>query len=192
MISWILIAVCVSQSAMFSGLNLAVFGISRLRLEVEAKGGNPHAERVLALRESSNFVLTTILWGNVAANTLLALVAKSVMTGVVAFLFSTVIITFFGEIVPQAWFSRNALRVASFFSPALRFYQFVLFPVAKPTARLLDRWLGPEGVQYFRESDFREIINSSERSGELRFALGKGGSVPGSSSSFRWMTIHAS
>ena len=158
MISWILIALCVSQSAMFSGLNLAVFGISRLRLEVEAEGGNPHARKVLRLREDSNYLLTTILWGNVAANTLLAIIAESVMAGVAAFFFSTFVITFFGEIVPQAWFSRNAVRVASFFSPVLRFYQVLLLPVAKPTARLLDRWLGPEGVQYFREKDFREVI----------------------------------
>ncbi len=155
---WILIAVCVSQSATFSGLNLAVFGISRLRLEAEATGGNRNALKVLALRRDSNFLLTTILWGNVAANTLLALVADSLMTGIGAFFFSTFAITFFGEIMPQAYFSRNALRVAALLSPVLRFYQFVLYPVAKPTAKMLDRWLGPEGVEYIRERDFREII----------------------------------
>jgi len=157
-VSWILIAVCISQSAMFSGLNLAVFGTSRLRLEAEATGGNRNAVVVLALRRDSNFLLTTILWGNVAANTLLALVADSLMTGVGAFFFSTFAITFFGEIMPQAYFSRNALRVAASLSPMLRAYQFILYPFAKPTAKILDRWLGPEGVEYIREHDFREII----------------------------------
>jgi CBS domain containing-hemolysin-like protein len=33
---WLGIAVCISQSAMFSGLNLALFSVSRLRLEVDA------------------------------------------------------------------------------------------------------------------------------------------------------------
>jgi len=37
---WIGILFCISQSAMFSGLNLALLGISRLRLEVEAHAGN--------------------------------------------------------------------------------------------------------------------------------------------------------
>jgi len=32
---WIGIAFCISQSAMFSGLNLAFFSISKLRLEIE-------------------------------------------------------------------------------------------------------------------------------------------------------------
>jgi len=38
---WLGIAFCISQSAMFSGLNLAVFSVSRLRLEVEAAAVNP-------------------------------------------------------------------------------------------------------------------------------------------------------
>ena len=82
---WIGIAVCISQSAMFSGLNLAVFSVSRLRLEVEAKGGNKDALRVLALRRRSNLLLTTILWGNVGVNVLLAQLANSVLAGVLAF-----------------------------------------------------------------------------------------------------------
>ncbi|GJM45309.1 MAG: HlyC/CorC family transporter [Gemmatimonadota bacterium] len=166
MMAWLLIALCLSQSAVFSGLNLAVFGISRLRLEAGATGGNRDAIQVLALRRDSNFLLTTILWGNVAANTLLALVADSVMTGVGAFLFSTVAITFLGEIMPQAYFSRNALRIAALLGPVIRFYQFVLYPVARPTARMLDRWLGPEGIQYIRERDFREIIRQHMTSEE--------------------------
>ena len=39
-LTWIGIIACLSQSAMFSGMNLAVFSLSRLRLEVEAADGN--------------------------------------------------------------------------------------------------------------------------------------------------------
>ena len=156
--TWILICLCISQSAMFSGMNLAVFGTSRMRLEVEATTGNKNAIRVLDLREDSNFTLTTILWGNVAVNTLLALLSNSVMTGLGAFIFSTVFITFIGEITPQAYCSRNALKVSALFSPVIFFYRRLLYPVAKPSAKLLDYWLGKEGIQYFREKDFREVI----------------------------------
>jgi len=152
------IFICISQSAMFSGLNLAFFSISKLRLELEVAKNNRNARRVLALREDSNFLLVTILWGNVAVNVLLALVSGSVLSGVLAFLFSTVLITLVGEIVPQAYFSRHALRMASLLSPMLRFYQIVLFPVAKPTALFLDKWLGVEAINYFKEEDMRELI----------------------------------
>jgi hypothetical protein len=157
-LTWIGIVLCVSQSAMFSGLNLAYFSVSRLRLEIEAATGDRDAQKVLALRQDPSFLLTTILWGNVGINVLLTLLSNSVMAGVSAFLFSTVVITFFGEIAPQAYFSRNALKMGALMCPALRFYQFLLYPVAKPVALVLDKWLGAEGPQYLREHDMRELI----------------------------------
>lgn len=158
MLTWIGIALCLSQSAMFSGLNLALFGVSWLRLEVLAATGHTDAGHLLALRKDSNFLLTTILWGNVGANVLLTLLTESVATGVAAFAFSTFVITFGGEILPQAYFSRHALKVAGRLWPVLRFYQLVLFPLAKPSAMLLDRWLGGSGIEYFREEELQEVI----------------------------------
>jgi len=155
---WLGIVFCLSQSAMFSGLNLALFGISRLRLEVEATSGSRAAKRILHLRQDANFLLTTILWGNVSINVLLTLLSNSVLAGVSAFLFSTVFITFFGEITPQAYFSRNALQTGSLLAPLLRFYQVLLYPVAKPSAMILDWALGGEGIQYFRERDIRTLL----------------------------------
>ncbi|MFT4815046.1 MAG: metal transporter CNNM [Pseudohongiellaceae bacterium] len=154
---WAGIVFCVTQSAMFSGLNLAFFGLSRLQLEVEAET-NPRALCVLKMREDSNFLLTTILWGNVSINVLLTLLSNSVLAGVFAFLFSTVIITFLGEIIPQAYFSRNALRMASLLGPVLRIYQFILYPVAKPAALVLDAWLGKESPEFFREQVIRDML----------------------------------
>ncbi|TQV85158.1 DUF21 domain-containing protein [Exilibacterium tricleocarpae] len=159
-LTWIGIAFCVSQSALFSGLNLAFFSLSRMQLQVDSDRGMRAADRVLALRKDSNFLLTTILWGNVAINVLLTLLSNSVMAGATAFLFSTVVITFFGEITPQAYFSRNALRMASLLAPVLRFYQFLLYPVAKPSAKVLDAWLGREGIDYLRENDLKAVIRA--------------------------------
>jgi metal transporter CNNM len=155
---WLGIALCIAQSAVFSGLNLGVFSISRLRLEVEAAGGNHDAERLLDLRKDSNVTLATILWGNVATNVLLTLLSGSILTGVAAFVFSTFAITFLGEIVPQAYFSRHALRLTGRFAPFLAFYRIVLFPIAKPTALFLNWWLGLEGITLLRERDFRAFI----------------------------------
>src|ERR1700733_11690596 len=135
---WVAIAFCISQSALFSGLNLAIFSISKLRLEVEAGGGNRDAVALLALRQDSNLTLATVLWGNVTINVLLTLLSNSVLAGVGAFAFSTIVITLFGEIIPQAYFSRNALRMAARFSPLLRVYEVGLFPIAKPTAIILN------------------------------------------------------
>jgi hypothetical protein len=110
------------------------------------------------MRRDSNFLLTTILWGNVGINVLLTLLTDSVMTGAMAFVVSTVLITFFGEITPQAYFSRNSLRMASLLAPMLRGYQYLLYPVAKPSAMMLDWWLGREAPVYLRERAVRELL----------------------------------
>lgn len=157
-LTWIGIFLCLSQSAMLSGLNLGLFSLGKLELEVEARKGDARARRVLQLRENANFSLVTILWGNVGVNVLLALLSGSVLTGVAAFFFSTVIITVFAEIIPQSYFTRNALRVTSVLAPVLRIYQFVLYPVARPTAWVLDAWLGGESIRYFPERDLRRVI----------------------------------
>ena len=155
---WIGIAFCITQSAIFSGLNLAIFSISKLRLEVEAAGGNRDALELLALRKDSNLTLATVLWGNVTINVLLTLLSDSVLAGVGAFVFSTIVITLFGEIFPQAYFARNALRMGARLAPVLRLYQLGLYPVAKPTAMILNWWLGAEGLAFLRERDFRAFI----------------------------------
>ena len=162
---WLGITGCVVQSALFAGLNLAIFSISRLRLQVEADGGNADAARVLALRKDSNGVLATVIWGNVSNNVLLTLLSNSVLAGLGAFFFSAVAITLLGEIVPQAYFSRNALRMTSRFLPFLNFYRVALVPIAKPTALLLDWWLGKEGILYLREPEVRSLILWSAKSG---------------------------
>jgi CBS domain containing-hemolysin-like protein len=155
---WPGIVLCLMQSALFSGLNLALLGLSRLQLEVEAKSGSKDALKILDLRQDSHFLLTTVLWGNVSVNCLLTLLSDSVMAGAGAFMFSTIGITIVGEIFPQAYFSRNAMRIGALLTPFIRLYQKILYPVAKPSALLLDRWLGSEEVSYFRERELREVI----------------------------------
>ena len=173
---WVGIFVCLLHSAMFSGLNLAFFSLSRLRLEAEAGAGNQAAVKILELRRNSNLLLTTILWGNVGINVLLTLLSNSVMAGVMAFAFSTVLITFAGEILPQAYFSRNAMRMASILSPVLRVYQHILYPVAGPSAWMLDRLIGEEQILFMRERQLKGVIEKHIESdgAEIDFIEGRG------------------
>ena len=157
-LTWIGIVFCLSQSAIFSGLNLAYFSLSRLHLELEANSGNAKAARVLALRGRPNLLLCTILWGNVGINVLLTLLSESVMAGVGSFVFSTFIITLAGEILPQAYFSRKALLFGSLLEPVIRFYQWFLFPVAKPSSLMLDWLVGTERIEFLKENEMRRLL----------------------------------
>ncbi len=164
--TWILIAVCITQSGMLSGLNLAYFSIPRLTLELEVKQHNPHARRIQGLRRDANLLLATILWGNVGVNVLLAMLSNSIMAGLAAFFFSTFVITFAGEILPQAYFSRNALKMGSLLAPVIMIYRILLYPLAKPTGLFLDRWLGRESIQYYKERDVEQLLKLHVQSSE--------------------------
>ena len=165
-ITWILILLCLMQSAIFSGMTIGVFGLGRLRLEIEAEADNKEAIKILQIRRDSNFLLTTMLWGNIGVNVLIALLTDSVLTGASAFLFSTFGITCFGEIAPQAYFSRNALKLGAKLTPLVRFYQMLLYPVAKPTALILDWWLGREKLELFKEQAMRIMLEKHIESGK--------------------------
>ncbi|MCG3175767.1 MAG: hypothetical protein MOGMAGMI_00700 [Candidatus Omnitrophica bacterium] len=162
------IAFCLSQSAIFSGLTIGLFGLSRIRLEIAQDMGDPDAARVLSLRRDSNRLLCTLLWGNVGVNVLLTLLSGSILSGWAAFLFSTAGITLLGEIFPQAFFTRNALKAGAVLVPLVRVYSCLLYPIAKPTAWLLDRWLGKESVNYFTESEMTALLNCHSRSQEAK------------------------
>ena len=106
---WLGIVACVAVSALFTGLNLAIFSLSQVRLRIEVDGGNKDAGRVLELRKNSNQVLATVIWGNVGTNVFLTLLSDSVLAGLGAFFFSAIVITIFGEIAPQGIFFAERL-----------------------------------------------------------------------------------
>ncbi|MCC5927673.1 MAG: DUF21 domain-containing protein [Cyclobacteriaceae bacterium] len=167
---WIGIVICVSQSATMSGLNIALFSLSRLRLEVAAENGNNYAQRVLDLRRDSNYTLATILWGNVSINVLLTLLADSVFVGAASFMFSTFVITIAGEIFPQAYFTRHALRVGAALSPVLKFYKIIFLPISKPTGMLLDRLVGEEAIPWFQEDELRNVLKHHARESDTELS----------------------
>jgi metal transporter CNNM len=173
---WIAIALCICQSAIFAGVNLATFSLSRLRLEIDANAGNADAIKVRELRRDSNLTLATIVWGNVATNVVLTLLSDSVLNGVGAFFFSTFAITFLGEIVPQAYFARHALHMTARLMPVLRIYMILLYPVAKPTAVFLNWWLGFEDIRLLGEEDVKALIahHMQAKGGEMGLLEGIG------------------
>ncbi|MFT5109354.1 MAG: metal transporter CNNM, partial [Pseudoalteromonas tetraodonis] len=56
------------------------------------------------------------------------------------------------------------------------FYQILLFPFAKPSALILDGWVGPEGPSYMRERDVEIILQKHihEEDSEIGATEGRG------------------
>lgn len=118
--------------------------LSVAELRRKAEAGDGKAKAVLPLRENSHLSLASILFANVAVISASSLVLEQHLEGLVAGLISTILIVVFGEVIPQAWFVRFALKFCAFFAPLLRVVIFVTYPISKPIQLLLDKLLGHE------------------------------------------------
>lgn len=135
----VIVFILICFSAMCSGLNVSLMSLSLADLKRKAKLGNVHAQKVLPLRKTTHLTLAAILLTNVAAVSATSLVLESVLFGLIAGIVTTILMVIFGEILPQAIFSRNALVYCARFAPIMRFMIIVTYPISKPLQLLLDK-----------------------------------------------------
>ncbi len=154
------IQVCllVLLSAVCSGLNVALMSLDVADLGRKAKIGNKDAARVLPLRQNSHLALAAILLSNVAAISATSLVLENFAGGIIAGVTTTLLLVIFGEIMPQALFSKQALRFTALFSPLLRLMIVVTYPVSKPLQLLLDKLFGTEHTELHSRQELGLII----------------------------------
>ena len=135
----VIVILLIGVSALCSGLNIALMSLNLDELRRKQKLGNPRAARVYPYRKNTHLTLSAILLTNVAAVSTTSLVLESVLIGVLAGFITTILMVVFGEILPQAFFSRRALTYMSRCVPFIRFIIFVTYPISKPIQLLLDR-----------------------------------------------------
>ena len=155
----LIILALLGLSAACSGLNVAVLSLDMADLRRKAKLGNTHAQRVLPLRRKVHLMLGSILFTNVAAASAAALVLGEHFNGLVAGAMSTFLLVIFGEVFPQALFSKNALLWSSRFAPLLRFMIFVTYPASKPLQLLLDRLFPRQTAKLQSRHELGLLIN---------------------------------
>ena len=141
------VAALIILSAVCSGLNVAIVSLNLADMERKAKLGNKSAQRVLALRRNSHLSLASILLINVAVISTTSLILENRFNGWVAGIGTTLLIVVFGEIIPQAVFTRHALKFTSYSAPLLRAMIVITYPISKPLQLLLDKMIGHEERQ---------------------------------------------
>lgn len=139
-------------SAAFSGLDLGLMSLNPGQLEVIIQAGNcddpiakrnaKRAKRILPVRRDGNLLLCTLLFGNIAVNSAMAVLMADFTTGIFAGLVVTFIIVTFGEIIPQSLCYKHGLFVGSTLLPLLQLFKYTCYLWNKPTALLLDCILG--------------------------------------------------
>jgi metal transporter CNNM len=138
------IILLVSVSAICSGLNIAFMSLDITDLRRKAKLGDKRAKRVLPLRKRGHLVLAAILLTNVGAVSATSLVMEDEYNGLIAGIGATLLIVILGEILPQAYFTRNSLAFCSRLAPVLKLMVFITFPVSRPIQLLLDKLFANE------------------------------------------------
>ncbi|XP_061782651.1 metal transporter CNNM4 isoform X2 [Nerophis lumbriciformis] len=153
----ILIACLLVLSGMFSGLNLGLMALDPMELRIVQSCGTDkekkYARKIEPIRSKGNYLLCSLLLGNVLVNTTLTILLDDLIgSGLGAVVASTVGIVIFGEIVPQALCSRHGLAVGANTIVLTKFFMLLTFPLSFPVSKLLDVLLGQEiGTVYNRE-----------------------------------------
>ncbi|KAF5906849.1 metal transporter CNNM4-like isoform X2, partial [Clarias magur] len=153
----ILVSCLLALSGMFSGLNLGLMALDPMELQIVQSCGTDkekrYARKISPLRSKGNYLLCSLLLGNVLVNTTLTILLDDLIgSGIGAVVVSTVGIVIFGEIVPQALCSRHGLAVSANTILLTKFFMLLTFPLSFPISKLLDCILGQEiGRMYNRE-----------------------------------------
>ncbi|XP_064828621.1 metal transporter CNNM4-like isoform X1 [Oncorhynchus masou masou] len=153
----ILICCLLVLSGMFSGLNLGLMALDPMELRIVQSCGSEkekkYARKIEPIRSKGNYLLCSLLLGNVLVNTTLTILLDDLIgSGLGAVVASTVGIVIFGEIVPQALCSRHGLAVGANTIQVTKFFMLLTFPLSFPVSKLLDVLLGQEiGTVYNRE-----------------------------------------
>ena len=153
----VFIVILILLSGTFSGLNLGLMSLdpTTLKLVMESGSGRQktYAKLIYRVRRYGNYLLCTLLLGNVLVNNSLAILLDSVLgSGIYAIISSTIAIVIFGEIIPQAICSRHALTIGAYTIWLTYIFMAVTFPLSFPISLILHFILGKEiGAVYTRE-----------------------------------------
>jgi metal transporter CNNM len=159
-----LVVLLILLSATFSGLTIGMFSLSPTDLERKIKMGNKKAERIYKVRKNGNLLLCTLIFGNTIINATLTTVMNNVSeeygisAGWIGPAISAAIIFFFGEVFPQALFSRHPFEVGAQTTWLVRIFMVIMWVVAKPMSMLLDYIFGTEIKQVFNKEELGAVL----------------------------------
>ncbi|MEX2052419.1 MAG: CNNM domain-containing protein [Candidatus Paceibacterota bacterium] len=161
-LNYTIIVILVAFSALFSGLNLGLMSLDVYGLKRKMELGDKNAARVYSIRKKGNLLLCTILLGNIAVNSVIAIMLESIAGGLMAGILATAIIFIFGEVLPQSVVSRFALRFGSITAPLMKLIIFILYPITAPIAYILDRLLGSELPTIYSRDELTRLVAEHE------------------------------
>ena len=172
-------------SAFFSASEVAFFSMHKLRIRGMKEDGGFTARLASQMMDHPNRLLTTILVGNTIVNVLISVLLPSRMEAVLdrsmgipayaaypaTVILCTIILVFFGEIVPKVL----AVRIGELYSRAaavpLRFIDVLLSPIRWSVMRFTDflfrvtRFNDIKAAPFITDEEFRSVLSQSNVQG---------------------------
>jgi putative hemolysin len=172
----LLLLVLILLSGFFSGGEIALFSVPRMRAEALAGEGRRGARALERVKANPERLLITILIGNNLVNIGAASVATYAATqafgsvGVgIAIGGMTLLVLFFGEIVPKSFAAANALRISLAIAPVFLWLARLLTPLVVPL-EALTRTVLPQkrsALPGVTEAEIRSLTEIGYRTGEI-------------------------
>mmetsp|Transcript_2582 Transcript_2582/g.7605 ORF Transcript_2582/g.7605 Transcript_2582/m.7605 type:complete len:748 (+) Transcript_2582:102-2345(+) len=173
-ISILVTVVLLCMSGFFSGLTLGLMSLDMSGLElIEACGEAKQqkwARQIMPIRSRGNLLLCTLLLGNTAVNSFIAIFTAGLTAGTVGAVLSTAFILIFGEITPQSICSKHGLRIGAVSVPLVRVFIFLFYPLAWPISKILDFALGRELRTIYNRKELDKLLSIAveDPRGDLR------------------------
>ncbi|XP_036309846.1 metal transporter CNNM4 isoform X1 [Pipistrellus kuhlii] len=168
----LIILVLLVLSGIFSGLNLGLMALDPMELRIVQNCGTEkerrYARKIEPIRRKGNYLLCSLLLGNVLVNTSLTILLDNLIgSGLMAVASSTIGIVIFGEILPQALCSRHGLAVGANTIVLTKFFMLLTFPLSFPISKLLDFFLGQEIHTVYNREKLMEMLKVTEPYNDL-------------------------
>lgn len=171
---WIMViflVILLGLSGLFSGLNLGLMALDQTELKIVQNTGSPkersYANKIAPIRAHGNFLLCSLLLGNVLVNNTLTILLDTLTSGLVAVIGATMGIVIFGEIIPQALCSRHGLAVGAYTIWMTKFFMLLTFPLSYPISKLLDLILGAEIGTVYDKKRLIELLRVTNDENDL-------------------------
>ncbi len=171
---WLMIVfliILLSLSGLFSGLNLGLMALDQTELKIVQNTGTQkeknYANKIAPIRAHGNFLLCSLLLGNVLVNNTLTILLDTLTSGPVAIVGATMGIVIFGEIIPQAICSRHGLAVGAYTIWLTKFFMLLTFPLSFPISIILDKLLGAEIGTVYDKKKLIELLRVTNENNDL-------------------------
>lgn len=169
-------------SAFFSASETAFFTLNKIQLKKLEGNKDSRSKRIIKLLEQPTYLLILILlcntFVNIAVSSFSTLIAirlnnthgwfssnTSPILIAIQIVITTVVLLIFGEIIPKLYAFGNSEKVAGFASSALTFLKYLLYPILKPIALIINLLSKKKSVPDQRNynltsEEFKNLIKS--------------------------------